>query len=930
MKYVKVHLTKILLALLTVLLTLVGLFCVFDKNERQISASAESEFALAQGLQFGVSDGLDGTMRFKLSLTQDMIDKLSNNGANDKSNFYLRFVRTRVGVDGGDEKTYWYYNINPDTANPDAYSQKLEIFNGEYNVAMRVPYTENYSDEYTYWVEYIEYKPATAGDYIKFIFSNLFNPFALFSETDLGSIETLGTTNALTFDIQTVAQNYLSTNPTLSDDELAVFNDLAGYVPCTDSVEISVVYEECYDLGLTRSKTENVGRVKSLYAYSGRNVFDVLCKDKGFDIFSYNAVYDSPYYQKIVKQAVGYDYAYDETNGGTLTIKYADYLIKDFFIYINDNDTTDGVNMSFVMSDINPIIENGVITMTYKYTDMETNTFNGLSWVGSITKENVNVANDTDTVSVDIGETEITVTVAEENQADLSKVGIYVLSNIVPDTEITLNIKYQELSFDGNDLSVDEQTITTTMLYSQAVALNHIDLFKESSYYATVLSALECDVVDGYMTPSGVDLEHTTPRVFDDDGNELTKGVSTLTVEYAYKTLFKIINGENVRFVACADVVLPYYGYDYLGLAPTSEEYRLKSITTDGSDVSIKFNESKVDELQVTLDVSAYENTIIPLYVEYTDEWNLVIDYLKPYKDTPFATREQYQTTVKVKDYDFGTKTLAIADVKTLLGMQKMTLAKIVEPDDAVSVELTSSSTYTAYVTYGHTSISAIDNAGRREEVKVYFSSYDEWCKSFGADWSVLMLNTKNKTYFRTSNEVDRNKVYGMFSSAIFDEQVSDINHLFRDVTGAGQMVLYQTVSAKGSALYQTFYELSQKTLLALIGNLGMQFCELFDDNNNLCYSYFFYVDGSTPNGFISTGRADSFDDKDNAFENWSDDVGDDVKKFWDDLMKAFKDSGKKAKEIFVAILFAVVVIWLISLIPPKEDKKDRKNKKRK
>lgn len=89
-----------------------------------------------------------------------------------------------------------------------------------------------------------------------------------------------------------------------------------------------------------------------------------------------------------------------------------------------------------------------------------------------------------------------------------------------------------------------------------------------------------------------------------------------------------------------------------------------------------------------------------------------------------------------------------------------------------------------------------------------------------------------------------------------------------------------------------------------------MNLCELVDDDNAMYYSYFFYLDGTSENPYLSNGGADNADDTDSAIGNAWEDVKDRIKDLWD----KFNDSDwKKAIQIILGVALGILALTALA-----------------
>ena len=195
-------------------------------------------------------------------------------------------------------------------------------------------------------------------------------------------------------------------------------------------------------------------------------------------------------------------------------------------------------------------------------------------------------------------------------------------------------------------------------------------------------------------------------------------------------------------------------------------------------------------------------------------------------------------------------------------------------------------------------------------EIKIPLTSYAEWCKEYGQDWSILFLNTPERHYFKYSNDVTRENLYGFFSVAVFKEQVSDLNYWFKNNTGDGCMTIFEGKQVSGSGVYKFFNNLTTKGVItSVLGYVGMSFCEIVNDDNAMYYSYFFYLDGTSDNAYLATNGADDAGDTGSAIGNAWEDFTDWAKDLWD------KFNSSDAWAVIKIVLGVVAVIFVVVLV---------------
>lgn len=874
---------------------LAGLF-FYEKKEPTVNAKADTGtyvegFYMHEGLALRTVPN-EPYVRFTVSITQEMKENLfaattvSNGLFGQKiykpTDYYLKITRKAEGQ----EDYEIYYHIDPDHS--DLASTDIQVKNDKLIVYLVFPINTNYEIEYTYHCEY-----GKMGDIPYHTTHGWF--------TREGYISLASSTTTVTRSVGYVARAVLENEAEyMSQQELEWMNHLAGYTTSTDTFTVNLNYQTIAEYGRIATKTEQY-QVNSLYVGSGDMVYSALSDLKGFNGISYfNAVYKNPdgTPEEIILQANSYTYVYDQSaNVGTLTITYRPFEYKSFAVRLQDNDAADAANLYYYIH-ATKVSENtaaNTITLEFNFSEIVNKSFNDLGWIFELTKDNFTVTNNSQqTISTYIDNNVLKVTFSPENQDDLKNLSVFALSEIIEDYYCDVNIAFSSLSFDGATIQEAEESKNAKMMYSEYVKLCNFTTFKDSENYKDVEAALSVAELNGqeYFIPSGV------------EGNKNTDGSFTLQVLYDYNTLFKITDERsNVHFVACTKNSLTYNISD-LNIA-ASAGYRIQTFGSSDASVDVEFDEANTSKLSVTLKGNAKEKKIIPLYVGYSDVWNLNVVYMDTYKSTPFAEQKEYQTTISVSDYDI--KNLTLSDIKKILGRtDDMKICGITKPFDDVDVELTSESTYTITLNYGVCSLRKIDYEGTISEIRIPLTSYVDWCNAFGDDLTIMMLNTSEKTYFEDETDVARENLYGFFSVAIFEEQVSDFNYLFRNSTGDGNVVKFEVREAVGSSVYKFFDGIRTKGPIAsLYGHVGMAYCEILNDDNKILHSYFFYMDATE--GYMSNGGADNKDDTDTAFGNKAEDIGD-----W------FKDVGNSIKDVFGVIgriwgiMLGVSVIGLV------------------
>ena len=95
----------------------------------------------------------------------------------------------------------------------------------------------------------------------------------------------------------------------------------------------------------------------------------------------------------------------------------------------------------------------------------------------------------------------------------------------------------------------------------------------------------------------------------------------------------------------------------------TPDGYRVKGISTSKADKLTVTNAEDYRNAKIEVRTSTTEKEVLPIVIEFTDSWNLKINYLENYADQRiqsgekdakpcFAEKKVFSGTVKVKDYE--------------------------------------------------------------------------------------------------------------------------------------------------------------------------------------------------------------------------------------------------------------------------------------
>lgn len=911
-------------ALLAILATLIGLFCISVKPQNKLTASAGAgTFSMLEGmsLYIGEDKEKESTMRFLIYLSDEDVAKLNSTekGSIDKTQrhmYYLQMVR----VSSTDNKTIEVeeeFNVNAEAANQyTPYEVKQLTIKSDNTCMLYLPLPNDNNVAYVYYAELVKEEQNNAG----FWGQNIKYSFATQKET-----------NRITRSVKQVAESALEDNQAgngnpLTEHQIQILNYMAGVSVSNDTIQVRLTYYVGSDLhfGLMDERQEWYD-VPSLYAKVGdmvANIVTSLSGRKGIEGF--HCVFENEFESRIVRQAYGFEYTFDEAQElGYLTVLYKEFDYANYAVLLRDNNVIDdGLNATIHLytTDVQSktTAEGTYITLTYDYATIIAQCCNGYSLIFEILKNNVYVWNygaGENTVDVVVNDEAITVSFLEENEDDLREVAISINAEVVEDHEITMQIKYVELLYVNDNITVEERVEEYRVLYSDCYALMYSGNFAQSVYYEMITSALVLDNLDGLTYYKPNDISGTIKNVNGDT-------VATIIVDYEKHNLFRIETIGDSRGVYFADgeTGTLKHTYSTLGLASSDSNLRLKSLTGEHKALKeIVFDESSPSTCEVWLNSGySWGGHIITLTATYSDSWFLQFDYFETYvnragKTTPFALKKHFDGEIKLSEYN--PNNLTRDDLKKILGKDSLQVVNTVEPTAGViQTTFDGASTYTADLAYGTGSMRALDLDGKTKEIQVPLKAYSEWIKAMGnSAWTIMMLNKKDSVWFETTTEVARENLYGLFSVAVFEEKVNDLDYYFKNTTGDGQMTIFDSVSATGSAFYKgcvSLYNDESSILKHIIGYLGMGLSGYGE--NKMLHSYYFYMDGTNKTGsYISIGGADNADDNDSAIENAGEDFKDKIQNGINNLSSGWDNSS--LKKILSIVLGGVVVVAFVS-----------------
>lgn len=753
--------------------------------------------------------------------------------------------------------------------------------------------------------------------------------------------------------IWNIGMTQLEGSEPLTDAERSGIQTILGIKPSGAEISVTLKYKELTDYATLTEKSYTF-HLKSAYAQNKTLAVSTLYSLTDFsNIADFNAVYTGDFWrdgyryttqERIILQARDFEYSYNPTTEkGTLEVKYNDFQYKDLSLRVTNNDPANNLTIDYYTAEA--VAGATSTTLTFRFADIEEQLHNSCNWLFDFGKENIRITGKPEGVTTQLTEEALIVTFPNAKENELVNLSLIGVAEIIEDVEYTLTYDYAELTLNGTKISETWKTSSPIVkMYSEIVTCNYTNFMLD--YGDAVRAAVNPEFLDGaeYYIPASIRKEYSA---YDSETH-----TCKITVEYSYNTLFGITNNydESIIFKALDHSSLNYGGEYFVDSIP--DGYRVKELSTSKPDKLTIENAEDYRNATIEVRTSTTAKEVLPIVINYTDSWNLKINYLENYADQRiqsgekdakpcFAEKKVFSGTVKVKDYE-DIYALTNEDIQSILGLKSLDILGLATVEK-ITVKFDGISTYTADLSYSHAALKQIDYDGNMLEIKIPLTSYSDWCKQYGQDWSILFLNTPERHYFKYSNDVTRENLYGFFSVAVFKEQVSDLNYWFKNNTGDGCMTIFEGKQVSGSGVYKFFDNLTTKGVItSVLGYVGMSFCEIVNDDNAMYYSYFFYLDGTSDNAYLATNGADDAGDTDSAIKNALNDAKEWIKKTWDKLngsnaMKWLKILGGAALGILAvtALIAGVYKILTVSgIIKPKRKtataKKTKPAKKKK
>lgn len=907
-----------------------------DKNAEAISKrSITSIPAIQRSIQFGSYYALCATVSTKDPTTQD-IDARKADGILYRQFYLLKngypISRWMAGTSSDhfyDTSFYYQGQYTSNVGN----SLSMNPSNGKTTVIFRdisaAPTTQLY-----FYVEVLEYyheEEVYYGDDGPHVTNRTYNITSIFRSNVQKSSK------------RDIAKQILTNNSALTENErLNICRAVS--IDTTQTQPLELIYKTYSSAGNyeTKSQIYNIRIAAIFNKYSAlKAMYDLSdIKDiSGYNIVSKKQTYDSETGQiinagdKILRQALDYEYVYDAAEGKAYaTVIYDEFLYKDFTITIKNNAAENALEINYHTATVT--VDNNVVTLIYEYGDIEERLLNSCGWLFDLEKDDFTVTGDSDAlVGVEIGESSLSVRIPVKYQSDLFGLNITAVAEIVPDEDYTLKYTY----YTGFAVSADGKTITPETGESAGIVIK-LSKLKRLNDYSNFMNAYQSAInapLNRFEAEYGV--RYAAPKnviMTTDSANKTCK----ITVQYEKESLFRVTDNlsSEWKYKQISHTTNVYTGDEFVTTRGGVEEgYRVNKFESGSSLLKIT-NHYEYEKAKAVFSGNTYAGDIYTVRIVFTDKWLIDINYMEQYKETPFAVKTKYSGEIRVKDYP-DIYALTVSDLASILGKKSMSIVNNKSTVDTIKVTYDGIGKYTVDTTYTSMSIVQRDSDGKTQtEIQVPLSCYKDWCEDYGKDWSILYLNYAGKVFFRYSNDVKREDLYGFFSVAIFDDKASDLNDVFSSFDATGCMTFHQSEEIRGSRAYKflrsdegslatllTFSTIGLLTGHPIIGTvvglaaqrIAISLCEspITDDENAIYHSYFFFLDGTSATPMITESGSTDPTDHDGAVKNQVDGIVDGVVDWWSGIWDGISNS-TVAKILSIAIPI-IVVLLLVSIV---------------
>ncbi len=756
--------------------------------------------------------------------------------------------------------------------------------------------------EYTWFIDVWEVTETELIDSYNLYTHNYFNKWSVESTKKTYEYNKVySSNNQIKTSIKDLARNQLSalaSDSTADVDWLFNYAGLPG-ISAETQIDVNLNYKKFDEnkLNLIVNTTE-IKKIPARIMFNNEEVINYvyrLIDKKSLVDFNCNLV--EKYYEngkvfesgsRVYLQAESISSTYvDELGIVEVNVNYTPFEYKDFYIKIFNNQPGNNLTINYYAPEVSSL--GNQIMLVFNFSKIQEHLFNSASWSFALEKRNFTIDDAPDGVYVTLTDDSLSISFEKENAEKLLNFKVSVVSEIYEDVPYSFTYTYVRLSD-----SLVETKITSTpieKIYSELIGISSETFYDEYGV-----------VIDNAISPSSLGEEMFYSYVGFYPVYNHEKKTCNFVVTYRYNTLLKLESDlSNIAKYITLSKNSTLYTYDDLELDSfIPDGYRIKNITGN-KDVAVSFDAENTKDTTFTINYSSiHEKKIIPIKFDFTDKWNIVINYLEQYKNTPFAVYKTITKEIKVSDYE-DVRLITDEQVAKLLGFKNLYLFPIEnttkymthgfvlrEKDehgnstayaDSAKLKFDGESKYTLTLEYSYAVMRKINSNGIGvEEIKVPLTCYEDWCNQFNQDWSIMYLNRKDATWFDYTDEVPENKLYGFFNIATFEERKSNLNDIFAEFTSDGCKVVYEAEEVSGDGLYKFYYNMLG-TVWHVPGVIGMFYQEWGDlilspeNRNKILYSYFFYLDCSTSENYLSQSGAENWNDKDSSTEKEKDKI---------------------------------------------------------
>ena len=955
MKTNKIYKKAIVGLALTVTSALCALLGIIGMSVKPVSA-AESEMRISSyDFESVEADGNVGYYSVPSFYIQCSSDYYAQRGTGD-------WVVTKTSTGHSQMGGSFTYDSERQRTTKEIYVIRSADFNGYTDVTA---YTQaDFNAKFAYvapgltadnWVYWRDCKADNATEYYYFL--------ALAETVETQTRKSTGVawaTSATTVTLKSKSSNYIHTSNAAEaekllksgkydeeDEALKKYLSIAGLSAVNDEFTVTLKYrklesngldiggyvQESYKLNSLRCLSESYAW-KNVLKMSGKTAltdFNVIRREYGYNTSDLSSGFVTADFTLL--QANGYTYEYDRaTDTGVITVNYNDFAAKDFFIMLKAN--TASKTVIFLRSSNISSTADGKTKITFDTSDLQTRLVNNFNW--NITNANFNdyVITNPYEATGEVKITKVTATGANDNEyvtaitvetSDeklLADCGITLDLQVAEPVELNVTLYYTEITSDGNGefRKTDKNKALETAIRSDKFAkltlpdvLNgnaDLGVNAQSSIINTAVTPAELAGIE-YAKASGIKLDY----------NYDTK-TGSITVVYSYNTIFSVYDGitKAYAFIAASPVKLDYKGSE---LIAAHSGYRVSKVTARYDYLCKIVQSENADDwnnAKITIERSLSEGNVIPLIVEYTDEWKVRVEYLEDFvynkkgvagkAHSGFAVKKSKTAAVKLDKFaDIHEPTEA--EILNFLEKRSLTVIGTIGAYKGCNVVFDGVSLYTVTVKYDTAYLKIIQSDGTYDFLcNIPLTPFGAWADGYGKEWTFPVLNTAENVVFTNENtrELERNDLYGYFYVSVFKERVSNLDSLFAGYTAAGCRTFFSSKEVKGSEIYKFCDGLGLTgTILTLGVNKAVQIVgEALNEDYGTYYSYFSFIDGSSDLNYAANNKADDYFDNSSAADNTIDDIAESISEF-------FKNS--PAIKVLFMIVGALAVLFVVFIV---------------